>query len=106
MTKTGAGTIRKWSQTPLLPSNQCGAPGDAAADRRQADEIAGLDLAPGLGEVAELAVSCPEMVEEPEIVSLPVTERFAPTVALPPALMFWEVVMNPVLVIPLAVVVP
>ena len=63
-------------------------------------------LIPAKEEVAVFTVSCPEMVEEPEMVSLPVTERFAPTVADPPALMFWEVVMNPVLVIPLAVVVP
>ena len=45
-------------------------------------------------------MSCPEIVEEPVIDSLPVTERLAPTVALPPALMFWVVVMKPVLVMP------
>ena len=36
----------------------------------------------------------------------PVTERLATTVAEPPALMFWFVVMNPVLVMPDDVVVP
>ena len=44
-------------------------------------------------EVAVLAVSCPDTVVEPVMDALPVTERFAPTVAEPPALMFWEVVM-------------
>ena len=44
-------------------------------------------------EVAMLAVSCPDTVVEPVMEALPVTERFAPAVTLPPALMFWEVVM-------------
>ena len=57
-------------------------------------------------EVALLAVSCPDIVVEPVMEALPVTERLAPTVAEPPALMFWVVVRYPVLVIPDEVVVP
>ena len=57
-------------------------------------------LIPAKLEVAELAVSWFDKVVEP------VTERLAPTVAEPPALMFWLVVMNPVLVMPEDVVVP
>ena len=57
-------------------------------------------LMPANVEVAELAVSCPVTVVEPVMEALPVTERFAPAVTLPPALMFWVVVIYPVLVIP------
>ena len=57
-------------------------------------------LIPAKVEVALLAVSWFDKVVEP------VTERLAPTVAEPPALMFWLVVMNPVLVMPVWVEVP
>ena len=55
---------------------------------------------PAKVEVALLAVSWLDNVGDP------VTERFAPTVALPPALIFCVVVIKPVLVMPFAVVVP
>ena len=57
-------------------------------------------LIPAKLEVAKLAVSWFDKVVEP------VTERLAPTVALPPALIFWVVVMKPVLVMPVWVEVP
>jgi len=63
-------------------------------------------LIPANDEVALLAVSCPDTVVEPVREALPVTERLASTVAEPPALIFWVVVMNPVLVIPVWVEVP